>query len=61
MRFHGTESMYTGGCKCKQCKAAHATYNALRYRIRKGAPKPPAVERVSKVDRLIALAFRWIA
>ena len=61
MRFHGTESMYTGGCRSRQCKAAHNAYNTARYRIKHGAPKPPAVARLTKVDRLVELAFRRIA
>jgi hypothetical protein len=34
---HGTNSGYTSGCKCAECKAAHAAYMRDYYRRRKAA------------------------
>ena len=39
LRAHGTDASYVRGCRCDECRAAHARYSAAH---RKAHPKPDA-------------------
>lgn len=41
---HGLNTSYQRGCRCTQCRTAHATDTRNRYRRRHGTPKPTKVE-----------------
>lgn len=67
MRIHGTNSKYHAGCRCFDCKVAHARYEKDR-RDRRAAGvterKEPVLTAIREkrqgpnVDRMLELAFR---
>jgi hypothetical protein len=58
---HGTESKYSMGCRCQECKSGHAAYAKKLYRIKRvrGWLRSQAVSR-EPAERVEALMQRAI-